>query len=521
MKKKSFPLLIFLLLLIISPICFGQSIKQSLKNAESLKVGQSIYSSNKMYRLLLQNDALVVKKNKAVIWQSNMRGSWLPKTKIDRVTLNNGELTCYYHNSIKWSSKTKFTNSKLILGDDGVIKIAAFDNSILWENFAITANSITPPLVSGGDEGPFTDSIMHPTDKIKLYVMFVDWPDAKATEKNFDSLWNLVTGNGELFKSFEKQGRAINLKVEPTLAKKWVTLPKSAIFYFPPETSSDQWEWQTYIKDCPALLHNAFGLDTFTNNSIALFLPNPSIGEKWKADVPNGNHLLDFHGMKSIITAAPRIYNQKYTTLMHEIGHSFGTGELYPYAPFNWYDTEMMGLDIMGDNHLATGFMGYHRYRYGWMPFEKEKPKTVYLTEPHSYGVVLTPLSSNSGISMILIPDITVSRDQLNSPSKLWGIEIAQDVQTPEQYFEGKNEKMIREGERIIIYTVEYPEQDGKRAIRLFPKKIFDKDKDKWRDVFLYEDGETFENPSAPFDMKIYRNKDGSYYLDITLKTSL
>ena len=461
-----------------------------------------------------------MKRNATVFWRSDITGSWLPKIKIDRVTFNNGEITCFFHNAIKWSSKTKFVNSKLILGNDGIIKIVASDNSILWENFANTANTIKPPLVSGGEEGPFNDSMMQPTDKIKLYVVFVDWTDAKATQNNFDSLWNLVTGNGELFKSFKKQGKAVNLSIVPYLAKKWITLPNPTDIYFPLTTPMDQWDWQSYIKDCSALLHNAFRLDTFTNNSIAVFLPNPTVGNKWKIGVPNGNHQLDFHGIKSIITAAPIIYNQKYTTLMHEIGHSFGTGELYPYPPFNWYETEMMGLDVMGDNNLGTGFMGYHRYRYGWMPFKKENPQSVYLTEPHSYGVVLTPLSTKGGIKMVLIPDSTVSKCNINSPAKLWGIEVAQDVQSFEQYLTGKNEKIVTEGEKIIIYTVEYPEKNGKRAIRLFPKKIFDKDNEKWRDVFLYQDGDFFENSSAPFDMKIYRNNDGTFYLDIKLKTN-
>ena len=517
MKPKSLVLISFLLLK-TSTICFGQSIKQSIKSGESFKAGQIIYSNDKQYNLLFQNDALVVKKGATIVWQSDIQGSWLPNSKIDRITFSNGEIKSFFHNSIQWSSHTKFANSKLVLGNDGIIKIAASDNSILWESFAVTANSMKPPLVSGGEEGPFNDSVMQPTDKIKLYVVFLDWTDAKATENNFDSLWNLVSGNDELLRSFKKQGRAINLSVEPYLAKKWMTLPKPAKFYFPSNTASNEWNWQTYIQDCPALLHTAFGLDTFTNNSIAVFLPNPSVGDKWKDDVQTGNHIIDFRGMKVMITGAPKIYKGKYGTLMHEIGHAFGTGELYPFPPFEWYDTEMMGLDVMSDSYLATGFMGYHRYRYGWMPFNKEKPQSVYLTEPHSYGVVLTPLSSEDGIKMILIPDKTVSKSNLNKPAKLWGIEIAQDVQSMEQFLAGKNEKMITEGEMIIIYTVEYPEQEGKRAIRLIPKKAFDKDKDRWRKVFLYEDGETFENSTAPFDLKIYKNKDGSFYLDIKVK---
>lgn len=85
---------------------------------------------------------------------------------------------------------------------------------------------------------------------------------------------------------------------------------------------------------------------------------------------------------------------------MHEIGHSYGTNELYAFPPFNWYDEEMMGFDMMGDSHLATSFIGYHHYRYGWLPFVKDDPKVIYLTNQHSYSVTLTPLSAKKELML-------------------------------------------------------------------------------------------------------------------------
>ena len=120
---------------------------------------------------------------------------------------------------------------------------------------------------------------------------------------------------------------------------------------------------------------------------------------------------------------------------------------------------------------------------------------------------------------MVLIPDGSVSKDSLKTPSKLWGIEIAQDVQSPEQYFAAKNEKIFNEGESIIIYSVDSQEQPGKRAIRLISKTGNPpQPNERWSKVFLYKDGETFNNNSAPMNVKIYRNDDGSYYLDIQVK---
>ena len=517
MKQTAHLFNLLLLSFVITTSVVGQNKKRELTNNESLKSGQKLYSPSGFLNMQLQNNSLVVMKKSTIIWQSKNWSLGLNKSKIDKLVFENGNINCYFQNKLTWSSRTFFLNSKLILGDDGILKILNIDNKLLWENFAGTTNSVKPPLVSGGDEGPFTDTMMHPTDKIKLYTLFVDWPDAKATTNKFDSLWDRRTSNGELFSSLKQQGRAINLKVESHLSKKWQTLPKPTSFYFPPTSEDGVWNWEEYIKDCPAFLPSAFGIDSFSENSIVVIIPNPSIGDKWKKGVPTGNLPIKFQGIKYLISMHPNETNN-YRTLMHEIGHSYGSGELYS-IPNDMFHTEIFGLDMMGDSYFATGFMGYHRYRYGWMPFNKANPKSIYLTQKHSYGVTLTPLSHNKGISMVLVPDETVTNDSLNTPHKLWGIEIAQDVQSPEQYFAGKNEKIFKEGESIIIYSVESHEQPDKRAIRLISKTGKPPRPDeRWSKVFLYKDGETFKNASAPMDVKIYRNADCSFYLDIRIK---
>lgn len=518
MKQTAFIFSFLLLSFAMTTSVVGQNQKKELANNEALKSGQILYSNSGLLKMQIQNNSLAVIKKNSVIWQSKSWNSDLNKSKIDSLAFENGDIKCYFQNKLTWSSKTSFLNSKFVLGDDGIIKIVNNDNKVLWENFAVTANTVKPPLVSGGEEGPFTEDMMQPTKKIKLYVIFVDWQDAKATIYNFDSLWNSCNSKGELFNAFKQQGRAINLSVEAHLCKKWQTLPKPTSYYFPPNSEEGFWNWQDYIKHCPAFIPFAFGIDTFSNNSIIVIVPNPSIGDKWTKGVPSGNHPINFHGIKYLISLHP-VEKQGYRTLMHEIGHCYGSGELYASPNDDAANTEMFGLDMMGDDYFATGFMGYHRYRYGWMPFNKSNSKSIYLTQQQSYGVTLNPLSANKGIQMVLIPDAAVSKDSLNTPHKLWGIEIGQDVQSMEQFHTGMNEKMFKEGDYIIIYTVESQPQPGKRAIRLISKTgKLTQPNERWSKVFLYRDGETFQNSSAPMNVKIYRNDDGSFYLDIKIK---
>ena len=506
-------------LLLFAPNIFAQTKKQSVSNNQSFSLKQVLSSNDNQIAASFEKAAFIIKKKGLKIWSSNTEGSILQNTKTDKLIFKNGNLLFYNNDTIVWQSFTKFpTLSKLIVDNDGILKIVSPSKTILWENFAVKANSKKPPLLYAGSEGPFTKDFVNPTTKLKLYVLFVDWSDGKATTKNFDSIWQVVTSNGALEKSFAQQGKAINFTVEPILSKKWVTLPKPSAFYFPVDSADNYWNWQDYTKDCAAMLSTSFKTDRFTNNSVAIVLSNPEIANRWAKDIPCGNHEIHYKGMNTMVTFLPNHYTKKYTALMHEIGHSYGTNELYAFPPFNWYDEEIMGFDMMGDSYNATNFMGYHRYRYGWLPFIKQEPKVIYLTNQQSYSVTLTPLSANKGINVVLIPDKRVSKDSLELPSKLWGIEICQDVQGTEQYFAGKGEKMFTEGDKLLIYTVEYPELPNKRAIRLFPKKEFNHETDRWRNVYLYTDKEIFDNPEAPMTVEIHKTENNNYQLLITLK---
>jgi len=507
------------LLLLFTSSIFGQLNRKYISNNEFNFSNQILSSKDNRTTASFENSAFVIKRDGLTIWSSKDLGSILPNKYTDKLFFKSGNLIFYNNDIIIWQSFTKFPpSSRLIVDNDGILKIIGPGKRVLWENFAGKANSEEPPLLYAGSEGPFTNEFVNPTNKLKLYVLFVDWTDAKAKTTNFDSIWHVVTNNGALEKSFAQQGKAINFTVEPIISKKWFTLPKTLGYYFPADSAESYWNWQDYTKDCASVLSSTFNTDTFSNNSIAIVLSNPEITDKWRKEIPAGNHQINENGMKTMVTFLPNHYSRKYTALMHEIGHSYGTNELYAFPPFNWYDEEIMGFDIMGDSYNATNFMGFHRYRYGWLPFNKDEPKVIYLTDSKSYSITLTPFSASKGINLVLIPDQRVSADSLQLPSKLWGIEIGQDVQGENDYFEGNGKKMFSEGEYLLIYTIEYPELPNKRAIRLFPKKEFNKETDRWRNVYLYKDTEVFDNPQAPMKVEIHKTEDGNYQLLVTVK---
>ncbi|MCP9235223.1 hypothetical protein [Lewinella sp. JB7] len=362
------------------------------------------------------------------------------------------------------------------------------------------ANPAMVQLLYSGSEGRRNfQSEIDAGDRINLEVIFVDWSDqtVAAGNESFDALWKDITSDGALSSSFERMG----VDVDVTLHKTWKRMPKTFAEYFP---TGRGWNWQEYVEDGVALLPNK----AYTPNSICVVVPNKGV-EGFTA--PSGAHGTSFNGLNRLISLSPDVYNEHYTTLMHEIGHSYGSGELYPAT--TPYLHEVAGYDVMGDVVYATGFLGYHRFRYGWI----DNSAMRLLNKKGSYKIDLKKISQpESGKNMVVIPDAT-------NMQKLWIIEIGQDVVSREQFKAGKGEKMNSEGDRLIVYTVQSPELSGKRAIRIVPRVGFDQDQGskKWLDDASYVAGQTFSDQAAPFSFSVDAKSPGGFQLTVTVKEDI
>jgi hypothetical protein len=363
---------------------------------------------------------------------------------------------------------------------------------------ALAAGQEFPQLIFSGPEGSRNETEIHAGKEIILEVVFVDWSDkpVAAGTNNFDSLWSKITSNGELLNAFKRMGATVHTN----LIRSWKRMPQTFETYFP---ANQGWNWQQYTVDGAALLP----VKPYPANTIAVVVPNEGIKG---FTCPSGAHSASYNGIRRMITLAPDVYKEHYTTLMHEIGHCYGSDELYPAsAP---YLHEVAGYDAMGDIVYATGFLGYHRYRYGWMTTDRMK----LLNKTGNYTIHLKKLSSSTGVSMIVIPDKT-------KPQKLWIIEIGQDVVSRNQFKAGRGEKMNAEGDRLIIYTVENPEQANKRAIRLVPSNSFySKQGDiKWLDNASFVAGQSFTSADLPFTLHVNAKSPTGFYITVNIRHDL
>lgn len=363
-----------------------------------------------------------------------------------------------------------------------------------------------PQLLPMGTEGARINSEIDAGNEINLEVLFVDWADKPepATSKDFDGLWKIISSNGDLIKAFKAHGVKVNVNLHKN---GWKRMPNKLSHYFPTNTAASNWKWEDYTNHSSKLLGQG---DNYSANTILVIVPNKGLtGFK---SIPSGAHGVPghFRGIRKMITLVPNIYNEHYTTMMHEIGHCFGSNELYPAnAP---YLHEVAGYDLMGDVVYATGFMGWHRFRYGWLA----KNRLQFLHQKGCYTIDLKKISSTSGKVMVTIPDP-------NKLMKYWVVEIGQDVISRDQYTAKKGEKLNAEGDRLIVYTVEHPEIAGKRAIRLVPRTEFSGHHGavEWLDRVSCKAGQSFNKTDSPFSFTVDRKTPDGFSLTLKIKEDI
>ena len=359
-----------------------------------------------------------------------------------------------------------------------------------------------PEFFSIGDEGKRNSSEIDAGKNFRLEVIFVDWKDQSVdTSVDVQTLWKSITNDSKMADAFRAQGATVDIHLNAG----WRRMPKLMSYYFPKDAG---WNYQEYTQDGVKLL-GADSTSTYAANTIAVIIPNK--GAVGFGDVPSGAHGATIRGIRKVITLVPTAYSEHYTTMMHEIGHCFGSDELYP-ASFP-YQHEVGGYDLMGDIVYATGFMGWHRYRYGWMGGEHIQ----YLENKGNYVIPLNKLSSAGGKSMVVIPD---DKEPLK---KYWVIEIGQDVVWREQFYAGKGEKLNTEGERLIVYTVEETPVEGKRHIRLVPRTKFLESHGtvEWLDAVSYKENQSSIRTDMPFTIQMDGKTADGFNITVSIKNDI
>jgi M6 family metalloprotease-like protein len=357
--------------------------------------------------------------------------------------------------------------------------------SLFTAGFTTLLSATVPDLDPRGDvyktEGPNDPQIYGPTvgelSAILLFLDFPDLPQSGGTTVRGEKL----LADGKFQKLFHDQSYGkLTVKVEPVHG--WRRMPRESKSYDPGTTEGHR-----------ELFVDAFALypeiDLRQYDHIMLSMPgrgNFAFGERDDLAIP-------YRGDK--INVALNQGSMSYFVLAHEFAHCLGLPDLYTYTgqvPEDAPRNPLGPWDLMSSAGQASGFIGWHRHKFGWL----DDSRKIYPTEGR-HEIMLSPLDADQGTSLVVVPV-----DDPAKPSKVFVVECAQPLRIKEN---------APKAGGVLVYCVDARLPSGRNPVVLYPRE------DKIHAA--YHPGQSFDGVDVPFRMTVHE-KDGSgrYRIEIENK---
>ena len=342
-------------------------------------------------------------------------------------------------------------------------------------------------------EGP-TDYAIYPKAHgvIRAVMVFVDFPDVPAEGQETEPIANHLLGDGKAQQFFKDQSYG-KMSLDVTIIAGWKRMPRPVGEYVNSKGGFSFEQHKVYLTDACALFP-ALKFSTYQMvYVVAVKTPTIRLSPAFNAHPGTGAKTADGE-VRLAVTFGNDSYKNRCTNLIHETGHLLGLPDLYRYDDQGF---PVGAWDIMCDIFKGTNFLGWHRHKLGWLDGNRKE----YLRSG-TLRTTLTPLSSSGGVSMIVVPG-----DNPDHPSKVWVVEIAEPVLSPD-------EKLTGEG--ILIYSVDATIATGQTPVVIYPKRAEDNDRRLYQAPFRV--GDSFQEDSAPMTAKIERKTSKGYEVVLTRK---
>lgn len=317
----------------------------------------------------------------------------------------------------------------------------------------IESNVAIPDLDSKGHvdktEGLPTDFNLYakPEGVVRAVMIFVEFPDAPGTASPDDVARHLL-GNGSVQKLFGEQSyqrMTLDVTIESRLG--WRKMKDSSGQYKTHQFSTHK----DYLDEAAGL----FSSDLEFSDYSLVFVATPEGAHLNGASAftaPQGKGAAGDE-IRLAVTFDGTSLQERYTTLVHELGHLFGLPDHYPDG--GGANNQSAGCwSVMSDIFHSLGFLGWHRHKNGWLDATR---KTYLDSDTTGWSATLHPLSGPCGLSMVVLPI-----DDAAKPSEVFVVELAQPVL-------GSNNEIWGEG--VLLYTVNAQIPTGCEPVVILPKK--------------------------------------------------
>lgn len=266
-----------------------------------------------------------------------------------------------------------------------------------------SGSACSPSLTFPGERAYFHlgptnyDLYLRATGRLSAVVLFVDFPDAPASEQ-IEPLFSAAIPPAIQWYSEGSYGR---MTLTAERLNTWLRLPKPSVTYdlgYRGDYPGIVARHRTFLADAVAV---ADPLVDFGKYSTVLIVAGGA-GVRARAGVPlgagagvvaDGNELRGMVVMSSPLARPP--------DLVHEAGHLFGLPDLYDFSvPFTEGTRHLGGWDPMSNTGSLSHFTGWVKWKLGWL----ESSQIRCLTSPGALEETLSPIEAPGGVKMVVLP---------------------------------------------------------------------------------------------------------------------
>lgn len=371
------------------------------------------------------------------------------------------------------------------------------------------AESCAPTLSPGSNStngpGPLRNAGVQPQGALKAAMLFVDFPDASATE-TAQSVYDLIGPGAENYYGQQSYGR-MSLRITPIL--KWYRMSKPSGDYGFGRGGLTFVQQLAYMQEAVNLADADVDFSDYqlvyvvsTKNATAInyspaFDPNRDAAAALKAD---GNKIFGGATIGNDIYASAR---WAWHVLAHETGHAFGMPDYYDIPGFDPRNYQQQfhyagGWSIMSWVEPAAEFFAWDKYREGWIdPTQIRCQDTAGSTTQ-----TVTPVEVAGGVKMIVAK---------TGPSTADVVEV--------RALTGGDSQMCKAG--VLVYSLDATKPSGQGPLQVQTAHPGSDAAQIAKCAILYDAplqaGESWEDTAVRVEV-LAANADGSYSVRMTRK---